>query len=104
MGKPGRKKTDKTAIHFQKYFGSSDGAEEILFKLNEFLYGAEFQALRKNPRIPVNFPGAPTQDGPRPEDTAPNNPFMAARQIADGLSRAAGPGGAAGNSTRLMTR
>jgi len=55
MGKPGRKKADKTAIHFQKYLGLSAQPEEILFKLNEFLFGAEFQALRKNPRIPVNF-------------------------------------------------
>ena len=56
MGKPGRKKTDKTAIRLQQFLGSSKGPEEMLFKLNEFLYGQEFQALRKNPRIPANFP------------------------------------------------
>ena len=55
MGKPGRKKTDKTAIRLQQFLGSSKGPEEILFKLNEFLYGQEAQVLRKNPRIPANF-------------------------------------------------
>ena len=56
MGKPGRKKINKTAILLQQYLGSSKAPEEILFKLNEFLYGQQFQILRRNPRIPANFP------------------------------------------------
>jgi hypothetical protein len=56
MGRPGRQRIDKSAIQFQQYLGLSKAPEEILFKLNEFLYGQEFSVLRKNPRIPVNFP------------------------------------------------
>lgn len=55
MAKPGRKKIDRSGIHFQQFITSSKAPEEMLFKLNEFLFGNQAEAVRKNPRIPVAF-------------------------------------------------
>lgn len=52
----GRKKgSGKTRISIDKYLLSSEHPEEILFKLNELLYGEKAGNLRKNPRISVNL-------------------------------------------------
>jgi hypothetical protein len=56
MARAGRKKIDRSGIDIQNYLTSSGDPEEILFKLNEILYGQNNDVLRKNPRIPVNFP------------------------------------------------
>jgi len=55
MAKPGRKKIDRSGIEFQQFLTSSKAPEEMLFKLNEFLFGHQSEVLRKNPRIPVAF-------------------------------------------------
>lgn len=52
----GRKKgSGKTKIAIDRHFLSSKEPEEILFKLNELLFGDEAAVLRKNPRIAVNL-------------------------------------------------
>lgn len=56
MARPGRKKIDRSGIEIQNYLISSGDPEEILFKLNELLYGQQAEIIRKNPRIPIHFP------------------------------------------------
>ena len=56
MARAGRKKIDRSGIEIQNYLIASGDPEEILFKLNELLHGQDNDVLRKNPRIPVNFP------------------------------------------------
>jgi hypothetical protein len=76
MAKPGRKKKDKTAAQLQQFLSSSKDPEEILFKLNEFLYGSQTDLLRKNPRIPVNLP-LTFKCG---TDTMPGNTYTLSRE------------------------
>jgi len=52
----GRKKgSGKTRIAIDRYLISSEEPEEILFKLNELLYGEGSAVVRKNPRVAVNL-------------------------------------------------
>ncbi len=52
----GRKKgSGKTKIEIDRYLGLSNAPEEVLFKLNELLYGQQAALMRKNPRIPVSL-------------------------------------------------
>jgi len=54
--RPGRKRgSGKTKVEIERYLISSKEPEEVLFKLNEFLYGQAYQSSRKNLRIPINL-------------------------------------------------